>query len=167
VSFLDRLLGRRRAETSYSASAITLHAGQLVEVVGESHRQAALDAVAARCTDCAPYLSDLAGRARKIAETEPDRRWFRAVLVCEPHNVADENAIAVYADGVGLIGYLNRDDAIDYQPVFDALRDRDVAAGSVPAMLIGGEPGKPSYGVLLCLSSPSKIVLDLDETMPV
>jgi len=166
MGFLDRLRGRQ-SPRSYTGNAITLHAGQLLEVVGESHRQDALGQVAARCTDGVPYLADLSGRARKIAEGEPGRRWFRAVLICEPNNVGDRKAIAVYADGVGLIGYLNRDDAIDYQPVFVALRARGVAAGSVPAMLIGGEPGKPSYGVLLCLSSPTRIVQDLDESMPV
>jgi hypothetical protein len=35
---------------------------------------------------------------------------------------------------------------------------------SCPAFLIGGEPDKPSYGVMLCLSSPDKVVSDLAET---
>ncbi|HSI97048.1 MAG TPA: hypothetical protein VK926_01695 [Gaiellaceae bacterium] len=89
------------------------------------------------------------------------------MLVCESDNPVERNAIAVYADGVGHIGYLNRDDAIDYEPVFAALRKRGVTAGSCPAVLIGGEVDKPMLGVLLCLSSPTRIVQDLDESMPV
>ena len=143
-----------------------MHAGQLLEVVGESHRQDALRLVATLATDSSPYLEALSGRARKIAEGEDRRRWFRAKLICEPDNRYDRNAIGVHADGVGLIGYLSRDDAVDYQPVFAALRARRCAVAACPAMLIGGEPGKPSYGAMLCLSSPTKIVQDLDEMMP-
>jgi hypothetical protein len=63
---------------------------------------------------------------------EPERvRWFQAALVPEPNNPHDRNAVAVYADGVGLIGYLSRDDAIEYQSVFVALRQRG-AIGRVP-----------------------------------
>ncbi len=164
MGFLARLFVRR--PTSRTADAITLHAGQLLEVVGESHRQNALRQVASRATDCKPYLADLTGHARKIAEDESSRRWFRAVLVGEPDNKYDRNAIAVYADGVGHIGYLSRDDAVDYQPVFAALRARGSAAGTCPAMLIGGEPGKLSYGVMLCLSSPTRVLQDLNESIP-
>jgi hypothetical protein len=131
-------------------------------VVGESHRQDVLRRVVTG--DSSPYLDDLTGRARKIAETE-QHRWFRAALVCEPSNRYDPDAVAVYADGVGRIGYLSRDDAADYQPVFTALRSRGYSVGSVPAFLIGGEPGKPSLGVLLCLSSPQKVIEDLEASI--
>jgi hypothetical protein len=50
------LLTRARRE-SYGAEAVTLHAGQIVEVIGESHRQPALRRVAAL--------------------TVVTRRWFR------------------------------------------------------------------------------------------
>ena len=72
------------------------------------------------------------------------------------------NTSTISADGVGRIGYLSREAAAQYQPVFKALRSRGYAVGSVPAFLIGGEPGKPSLGVLLCLSSPQKVVKELD-----
>ncbi len=161
MGLLNRLFAR--GATSRRADAITLHAGQLLAVVGESHRQDALRRVASRTTDCRPYLADLTGRARKIAESEPDRRWFRAVLIPEPTNKYDRNAIAVHVDGVGLIGYLSRDDAVDYHPVFAALRARGVGAGTCPAMLVGGDRGRPSYGAVLCLSSATTILDDLNE----
>jgi hypothetical protein len=163
MGFLSRLFGQKPSRT---AEAMTLHASQLVEVVGESHRQGALTRVAASAGAAGPFLEDLSGRALKIAESELGKSWFRAVLVCEPGNKQDPNAVAVHADGVGLIGYLNRNDAIDYQPVFAALRARGCSAGSCPAFLIGGETGKPTFGVMLCLSSPEKIVIDLDATLP-
>jgi hypothetical protein len=161
MGLLDRLLGRT---TAGKAAAITVHAGDLVEVVGESYRQDALRRVAAIATDGVPFLDELSGRPRKIAEEE-DRGWFRAVLVCDPSNEHDRNAIAVHADGVGHIGYLSRDDAVDYQPVFAALAGRGYSVASCPAFLIGGEPGKPTYGALLCLSSPDRVIQDLRETL--
>ena len=69
---------------------------------------------------------------------------FRAALMLEPNNPVDANAIAVYADGVGLVGYLNRDDAIDCAPIFPEVHKHGCNVGSCPAFLIGGEPGKPS-----------------------
>jgi hypothetical protein len=86
-------------------------------------------------------------------------------LVHEKANEYDRNAISVWADGVGLVGYLSRDDAADYQPIFAALRRHGCETASCPAFLIGGEPAKPSYGVMLCLSSPEKVVSDLAETL--
>jgi hypothetical protein len=161
MGLLDRLRGRT---TPRQTTAITVHAGDLVEVVGESYRQGALQRVAAITTDGVPFLDELSGRPRKIAEEE-DRRWFRAVLFCELGNEHDPNAIAVHADGVGHIGYLSRDDAVDYQPVFAALAGRGYCVASCPAFLIGGEPGKPTYGALLCLSSPDRVIQDLQETL--
>ena len=161
MGLFARMFGRTSART---VGALTLHASGLVEVVGESHRQETLKRLAARATDATPLLADLSGRARKVAEAEPHRRWFRAALIREKDNKYDRNAVAVYSDGVGLVGFLNPDDAIDYQPVFAALEKDGCKVGSCPAYLIGGEPGKPSYGVVLCLSSPERIIRDLAET---
>jgi hypothetical protein len=169
MGFLGRIFGRSQtqARTAATSPAITLHACDLVEVVGESHRQDALRRVAAIATGSGRFVGELSGRARKLADEKADGRWFRAVLICEKSNQFDSNAIAVHADGVGLLGYLGRDDAIDYQPVFRELERRGCRIGTCPAFLIGGEAGKPSYGVLLCLSSPERIISDLEETMPV
>jgi hypothetical protein len=163
MGLLARLLGRATPRT---AGAIAVHASGLVEVVGESRRQDALRRVAARASGSAAFLDDLSGHALKIATNEPNGRWFRAVLSPEPGNPVDHNAIAVHADAVGMVGYLSRDDAIDYQPIFDALKKRRCTVASCPAFLIGGTKDKPSYGVMLCLSSATRIVQDLDETLP-
>jgi hypothetical protein len=135
----------------------------MVEVVGESYRQDVLRRLATVTTGCAPYLEELSGSALKRAQTDTGLKWFRAVLVREPENEYDENAIAVYADAVGRVGYLNSDDAIDYQPVFEELDRHGCSIGGCPAFLIGGVRGKPNYGVILCLSEPDEIIRDLQE----
>jgi hypothetical protein len=146
-------------------AAMTVHAEGLVEVVGESYRQDVLRRIAV--TGAAPFLDDLSGHARRIAQKEANSgRWFRAALLRELNNPVDSNAIAVYADGVGRVGYLSRTDAIKYLPIFDALKRHGCDTASCPAFLIGGEPGKPSLGVMLCLSRPDRIVRDLDESLP-
>jgi hypothetical protein len=150
----------RPRSKSQTATALTLHAGALVHVVGESYRQEVLRSVATRTTDSSPFLVDVTGDPRRIAETELDKRWFRAVLVPEPSNEYDRNAVAVHAEGVGQIGYLSREDALEYRPVIAALRNKG-ALGTCPAFLIGGTAGKPSYGAILCLSDPEQVLADL------
>lgn len=161
MGLLSRLIGRPQSRT---AAAMTVHAGALLPVVGESHRQDVLRRLSERTTLSTEFLEDLSGRARKLADEKADGRWFRAALIREPSNEWDSNAIGVWADGVGMVGYLERDDAIDYQPIFDALERHGCNVASCPAFLIGGEPGKPSYGVMLCLSSPELICSELAET---
>lgn len=139
--------------------AIALHAAGIVEVVGESYRQNVLHQVAVRATSADAFLDELSGYARERAEDTPDR-WFRAELVREPTNPADPRAVAVHAAGVGQIGYLRRNVARTYAPVFAALERLGSSVGTCPAFLIGGEAGK-GYGALLCLSAPDVVVRDL------
>jgi hypothetical protein len=138
--------------------ALTLHAGGTVSVVGESHRQDALARVALAATGPEPYLDELKGRARSLARREG--RWFRAALLREPGNACDENAIAVHTTGVGLVGYLDRQTALDYAPVFEELARQGYSVGACPAVLTGGGNGK-SWGVVLCMSSPDAVLGDL------
>jgi hypothetical protein len=159
MRLLDKLRRRNGSAAPRSVEAFSVHASELVEIVGESHQQDLLRRI--EPTGSAAFLEDLSGHARKVAERETHGRWFRAVLVREPDNEHDENAVAVHADGVGQVGYLSREDAISYQAVFEALASHGISVASCPAFLIGGEPGKPSYGVMLCLSSPERIVRDL------
>ena len=87
----------------------------------------------------------------------------RAALFCERDNAHDQKAIAVHAVDVAHVGYLSRKDAVNYQPVFTALEAQGSAVAACPAFLIGGYPGKPSIGVMLCLSDPARIIRELDE----
>lgn len=159
MGFLDRLRGKPQQQSS-TFSALALHAGGTLSIVGESHRQDALARVAVDATDAEPYLAELEGRAQGIARKEPERKWFRAALIREPDNPHDRNAVAVHATGYGLVGYLDRETAIDYHPVFDELDRQGLKIGACPAMLTGGGAGK-SWGVVLCVSSPETVVEDL------
>ncbi len=161
MGFLSRLLG---ASFAHSADAMSVLAGDLLEVVGESYRQDALRKVTARATSAAPFLGDLCEKALKTAEGDRERRWFRAALIWERNNPHDRNAIAIYADGVGQVGYLSREDAVKYRPIFEALKRHNCSVASCPAFLIGGRKDAPSYGVMLCLSSPKRIIADLAKS---
>ncbi len=112
-------------------------------------------------TDSTPYLEDLCDYALEVAQDEPERRWFRAVLVPEPDNLYDANAVAVYAEGGEQVGYLSREDAIEYHAVFESVVKRGFSGGACPAMLTGG--GDKYYGVVLALSSPGHVMGDLHD----
>lgn len=157
MGFLDRILGRTPKPSAVrKLDAAIVHAGGLLSVVGESHRQDALRALSQQTTDAGPYREELVDYAAEVAESEPDRRWFRAVLVREPDNPVDAEAVAVHAQGGGLLGYLSRDDARRYAQVFRSLEKRGFEAAACPAMLMGG--GDKSYGVVLAISAPGYVL---------
>lgn len=96
-----------------------INIGAQVDVVGEQHHQDALETLAA---------------GRNAFGTR--RRLLTAVLVREPDNEYDPNAVRVEAAGATL-GHLSRDDA----PRFHAIIDRLARAGmpaTCRAMLTGG-----------------------------
>jgi hypothetical protein len=163
VGFLDRLLARspeRVLPETRKVDACVVHAGGLLGIVGESYRQDELRALAGRTSDATEFRKDLVDYAAEVADSEPDRRWFMAVLVREPDNPEDENAVAVYAQAGGKVGYLRREDARRYGQVFESLEKRGYAAAACPATLTGGDAGK-SYGVVLAISSPGYVLGDL------
>jgi hypothetical protein len=99
--------------------------GQLIdiEIVGESFHQ--------------DYIRRL---RRKYQESE-----FPIVLVAEPNNPHDRNAVAVHVDG-RIVGHLSRQMAPDWQPmVLAAAAEGYVVAGR--ASIWGGTPDKPNLGV--------------------
>jgi len=107
-----------------------------VQIVGESHCQAALKAL---------------GGERRLNDQQV---IFTAALVPEPKNEYDPDAIRVYISGGPRVGYLSRDDAADYRDVGKALSARK-AVGLCRARLIGGTATKPSIGVILDLADPA------------
>jgi hypothetical protein len=108
-----------------------------VQIVGESYCQAALKALG----------GDRRLRGEFVA--------FTAVLVPDPRNQYDPNAIGVYiSQGGPRVGYLSRDDAAKYRDVGKGLTARK-AVGLCRAKLIGGTPDKPSIGVALDLADPA------------
>jgi len=147
MGLVDRLLGRpgtigptprlaRQAAPGPAVRFAVLPDDHHMKVVGESHCQDALRALAGRCVS-----------------GEDGRPSFTANLIPEPENAFDENAVAVYGP-TGRVGYLAREDAERYRPTFDHLQGGGYAGGSCVALLNGGQPGRPSYGVVLKLAYP-------------
>lgn len=91
-------------------------------------------------------------------------RNFRALLIPEPGNSYDSNAIAVWAETGGPIGYLSRENALEYRGVFAFLTEHQ-HVGLCRAKLIGGTPGKNTYGVLIDLRETESLLTDLRDSL--
>lgn len=130
---------------------VLLPGGNAVEIVGESHYQAALEQVAGGKTDRATEAQAI------------------AYLVREPDNPFDRNAVAVYILGQK-VGHLSRDDAEEYAPLLDELWEKEMVQGCCVAQLKGGwkrevpSSGDTSYfdegdfGVVLGLAEPEMLI---------
>jgi hypothetical protein len=91
-------------------------------------------------------------------------RSFRAILMPEPDNPYDRNAIRVVAEEGTTIGYLSREDALAYREVF-ALLTRHGHVGACRAKLIGGTPGKRTLGVLINLRDTEGLLTDIRDAL--
>jgi hypothetical protein len=100
VGLLSRLFGRSAAPSVVRATVFP--GDETLEVVGESRYQ--------------NVLWELVGGVRR----EPVRHPVTAVLLPEPGNTYDRNAIQVVVEG-RLVGYLSRSDASLYLPGLQAL----------------------------------------------
>jgi len=109
-------------------------------IVGESHYQ---------------------GRLRNLSASG---RSFTALLMPEPTNAFDPNAIRVVAEGADTIGYLSKEDAVHYGPVFDLLAHHQ-RVGTCQARLTGGAGEKRSFGVLLSLRDADELLIFLRQTL--
>lgn len=128
---LDRLQGKKTSRVN----AIELPQDSQVAVHGESYYQPTLHKTAT------------------LSVASNGERAFRAILLPEPSNQYDPNAIAVYSDA-GCVGYLPREEAIHYKAVFEEVRRQGCQAGVCTGLLTGGTRDKPFYGVILQLSRP-------------
>lgn len=126
---------------SFNAEAFLLSGGDWVQVVGEDHHQEALSAIC--------------GGRSESGHSLPTT----AVLVMEPDNPYDSNAIAVLAGGQP-VGYLGRDDALAYRPILEALEKRG-QVGACQAEIRGGwdrgggDTGH--FGISLDLGPPEEL----------
>lgn len=137
-----RLLERLQPKRTTTLTALELPEDLHLAVHGESHYQPALRETA------------------RLATEEDGERAFRAILVAETDNEYDPNAIAVYSTA-GKVGYVPRDDAPAYRPVFEEIARQGCGAGACTGLLIGGTPTKPYFGVVLRLSDPDTCLSDL------
>ena len=123
---------------------VELAGGAHVAVVGESFYQGAIAKTAAN----AP-----------LDEEDPDWRAFRAVLVREPGNEYDPNAIGVYSS-FGQVGHLSREAAVEYGHVFEEIARQGADAGACVGLIGRQDPALP-YGVVLRLSIPRICIEEL------
>jgi hypothetical protein len=159
MGLFSRLTSAVRSERSFNVIAEPLAAGALLAVVGESHYKPALERTAAMAVPGTPPLPVGVWVADDVAKREPDLPWFQAVLVREPDNEYDSNAIAVYSPA-GKIGHLSREDAERYQDVLIALEERGADAGACSAFLRRADNG--NWGVVLAVSSPHICLEELE-----
>jgi hypothetical protein len=137
VGFLNRLFGttsrsiESNAEASTSSIEATLYTGdETLEVVGESNYQETLWKI-------------VGGRRR-----ERVRHDVAAVLLPEPDNQFDANAIQVLIDG-NLVGYLSRKDAVAYGRGLRALMSTSAnGLVALEATIVGGGQRLDGYGFL-------------------
>jgi hypothetical protein len=146
MGLLSRLTSAPRGESSFTVTATPLASGALCSVVGESYYQPALERTAAMAVDGGPPLP-----VTVSVKDERDLPWFQAVLVREPDNAYDSNAIAVYSPA-GKIGHLSREDAEEYQDVLLAVEEGGAHGGACSAFLRRADNGY--WGVVLALSTP-------------
>ena len=142
VGLLDRIFNRHGAtsrpaptpaptlvEVVPAAASVLLGGRHDLEVVGESHYQDALWRVAG-------------GRTTERVRVETE-----AMLVREPDNPHDSNAISVQIDGA-TVGYLCRDDARKYLPGLRDLETRHGARISLRGVVVGGGIRQNGPGML-------------------
>jgi hypothetical protein len=136
---------RRAGDRPIELEPVRLAGGAHVSVVGESHYQEAI----IKTVNLSPL--DL---------LEPDHRVFQALLVREPGNKYDPNAIGVYSS-VGQVGHLSREAALEYGCVLEEVARQGASAGICEG-LIGRRDATVPYGIVLRLSIPR---ICLDELM--
>lgn len=126
------LFDRFRSGGSAGATTVSayLYPGdEDLEVVGESYRQDTLWSI------CSSAPGDRV------------RHEVVALLVPDPQNPHDPNAIAVHVDG-GLVGYLARDTAVQYGPGLHALMARCDGQVALPGWVVGGGYRDDRLGML-------------------
>jgi hypothetical protein len=138
-------------------ACLALHSGGLVSVVGESFYQDAIVASRAHCQSAPPVpVVDFAAEVH----AEEELPWFTAVLIREPENEYDPEAIAVWSQ-LGKIGHLSREDARRYQPVLLTIEGMGSQAGACSAFMRQADNGM--WGVVLALSAPGECLSDLED----
>lgn len=137
------LFKRKPAQTELSLTQLPCDG--YCAVVGESYYQEALRATS--------QMGSLVSEGN---------RTFTAVLVSEPDDPYDHNAVAIHSP-IGKVGHLSRGDAAAYRDVFDELARLGSDGGVCEARLTGGEPAKPSFGVVLQLADPETCLADLRD----
>jgi hypothetical protein len=161
MSFLRRFLGGSSTrKLNLTATSFTrIRDDAKVEVVGEAHRQKQV--VAAR----PPGPNDL-----PPGLPAPPPGHYKAMLIPEPSNEYDPNAIGVFLWAGGtwsMSGYLSRFDAMRYQPLFRHLAVRGTDGSTAVACDAALTSERGGVGVVLHLGTPGECAVELvTEDLP-
>ncbi len=127
-----------------------------LDVVGEAYRQE--NVAGAR----APHPGDL-----PPGLPPPPAGYYKALLIPEPTNQFDPNAIAIYVwvgGGWAMGGYLSRANALDYRPLFEHLaehaRERGLGDPAIACDAVRVREGQ-GFGLILHLGTPGECVSEL------
>lgn len=136
---------------------------QAPRVTPDDSRLAAFDlgSAASACNFNIVGESHYQGRLRNICTAG---RAFTVELRPEPTNAFDPNAIRVVAVDADTVGYLSREDAIHYAPVFQLLAQHN-RVGTCRARLTGGAGEKRTFGVLLNLREVDELLPFIRDTL--
>jgi hypothetical protein len=124
-----------------------------VEVVGEYYRQERVRQARP------PGPADL-----PPGMPPPPPGYFKALLIAEPTNKYDRNAIMVCLWSGGTwsqCGYLSRTDAVSYQPVLRWLAVQSPASPPSVACDAALKPERDAVGVVLHLGTPGECIVEL------
>lgn len=149
VGFLRRIFGSGETQPKLQGTEFLIEPERedaTLEVVGESNYQ--------------EHLLVVAGGRTRDGPANPEQI---AVLVPEPRNQYDPNAVSVRISGRH-VGYLSREEAIRYAQPTRLATSRNLAI-AIHARLIGGwdrgSGDKGSIGVVLHIGSPAECMLNL------
>jgi HIRAN domain len=154
------MIFKQQAATAVSATR-RKRAAPLAVTAPDERSLPALEIGSGACNFNIVGESHYQGRLRNISMSG---RSFAAVLMPEPTNPFDPRAIRVVADGADTIGYLSKEDAVHYSPVFELLAQHK-RVGTCRAQLTGGVGEKRSFGVLLNLRDVDELLIFIRDTL--
>lgn len=142
MELLRRLFGGSAGRVAPVAAPALPAGNHVVQVVGESNYQAALEQACNGSNDAGP-----------------NRPGVIAHLVPEPDNPYDSNAVSVHVNGMK-VGHLSREDAVAYQARLLELRSAGVDL-TCAARIKGGYAvrglSRASFGIELFLAPPAEL----------
>lgn len=162
MSFLRRLIGgERSAQVELNVNYFKrIRDDATLDVVGEAYRQAGVQAARPPTGDDLPP-----------GLPAPPPGYYKALLVPEPTNQYDRNAIrvALWAGGSwSMAGYLSRFDAVRYQPLFRHLAATGGSSAPAVACDAALTSERGGTGVVLHLGTPGECAAELatDDITP-
>ncbi len=150
---------KQQEPKTVSLTVTDLPSGWRLTAAGTSHRQDALEAALASAAPSPPERLEGTRRFGKAGDQEA-AGWIQAIIVREPDNKHDKNAVAIWSTGHGQVGYLPAKKAVEYQELLREIESRGSAGGACPAYIRHNASG--SLSLVLCLSTADYCLRNLD-----